>query len=334
MIPAYQAERYIEGAIRSALAQDRPAHEVIVVDDGSTDSTADIVRSFGHDVRLVSQPNGGEAAARNTGLRSATTEWVAFLDADDEYLPHRLTQVADYIRTDPTIDLVTTDALFVFPTGIDGQCYGPHWRFAHDGQRQEILRRNFIFSHTVVRRERLLALGGFDESIRYATDWAMWLVLILDGGRAALVDEPLSLYRVHTGSLSANRLAMARGGVHVIEKALGLELSPDEERVALESLRTQRALVDRELLSNQLAVGSSGVRPLAWRVVRNDAQERAARARALVSLALPRVGSAIVKRRRRRLAVGTMGRTFAKESVDTSGGPRRRADELQDEVVD
>lgn len=311
VIPAYQAAPFIGDALRSVLDQDPQPAEIIVVDDGSTDRTAEIVRSFGPAVRLVSKPNGGEASARNAGLHAATTEWVAFMDADDQFLPGRLAAVVERLRIDPSVDLLTSNSHFLFPYGIDGRCYRPEWTFPYDDQRREILRRNFIFSHTVVRRDRLLELGGFDETIRYATDWAMWMVLLLNGGRADLIDEPLSLYRVHTDSLSADTLAMARGFVLVMRKALELQtLSDDERRLAQEGLVTQQALVDREVLSDLLSRGRHGVRLAAWTVVRNSRHDPKARVRAAIALVLPSVGSAIVRRRRRRWAIGTMGRAY------------------------
>ena len=310
MIPAYQAEEFIADGLRSVLEQDPQPAEIVVIDDGSTDRTAEIVRSFGPAVRLVSKPNGGEASARNAGLREATTEWVAFMDADDQFLPGRLAAVAARLRTGPDADLLTSNAHFLFPYGIDGQCYRDDWTFARSDQRREILERNFVFSHTVVKRERLLALGGFDESIRYATDWAMWLVLILNGGVVDLIDEPLSLYRVHPGSLSANTLAMARGFVLVMQKALAQPLSDDERARALDAMARQQALVERELLSDQLARGTKGVRAHALTVVRNDRHDPKTRLRALVALVVPSVGSLIVRRRRRTWTIGTMGRAY------------------------
>ena len=310
MIPAYQAEEFIADGLRSVLAQDPQPAEIVVIDDGSTDRTAEIVRSFGPAVRLVSKPNGGEASARNAGLREATTEWVAFMDADDQFLPGRLAAVAARLRSGPDVDLLTSNAHFLFPYGIDGQCYRDDWTFARSDQRREILERNFVFSHTVVRRERLLELGGFDESIRYATDWAMWLVLILNGGVVDLIDEPLSLYRVHPGSLSANTLAMARGFVLVMQKALAQPLSDDERSRALDAMARLQALVERELLSDQLARGTTGVRAYALAVARNGRHDSKTRLRALVALVVPSVGSLVVRRRRRMWTIGTMGRAY------------------------
>lgn len=99
VIPAFNAGKYIGRAVESVLAQTLPADEIIVVDDGSTDDTADVVKSFGDKVRFIQQAHGGASVARNTAINAATGEWIAFLDADDEWLPQKLEkQVALHAR--------------------------------------------------------------------------------------------------------------------------------------------------------------------------------------------------------------------------------------------
>ena len=90
VIPAYNMEKYIGRAIDSVLAQTRQPDEIIVVDDGSTDNTADVIKSYGSRVHYIRQENGGASVARNTGIEAAKSEWIAFLDADDEWLPEKL----------------------------------------------------------------------------------------------------------------------------------------------------------------------------------------------------------------------------------------------------
>ena len=98
VIPAYNAAAWIRRAVNSVLSQTRPADEIIVVDDGSTDGTGDIVRMYDGRVRLLQQANAGAAAARNTGILAATGDWIAFLDADDEWLPQKLQRQTEYLN--------------------------------------------------------------------------------------------------------------------------------------------------------------------------------------------------------------------------------------------
>ncbi len=88
VIPAYNAEATIERAINSILTQTRPVHEIIVVDDGSIDATAEIIKQFGSKVKYILQENAGASVARNTGVQAAVGNWIAFLDADDEWFSH------------------------------------------------------------------------------------------------------------------------------------------------------------------------------------------------------------------------------------------------------
>ncbi|MFZ9033203.1 MAG: glycosyltransferase family 2 protein, partial [Anaerohalosphaeraceae bacterium] len=101
VIPAYNAEKYIARSINSVLNQTCPVDEIIVVDDGSTDSTAEVIKSYGGKVRYIHQQNAGVSAARNTGIQAATCEWVAFLDADDEWLPEKIERQVENIKNNP-----------------------------------------------------------------------------------------------------------------------------------------------------------------------------------------------------------------------------------------
>lgn len=89
VIPAYNAGEYLGRAIDSVLAQTQPAAEIIVVDDGSADNTADVAQGYGERIRFIQQENAGASVARNTGIEAAASEWIAFLDADDEWLPQK-----------------------------------------------------------------------------------------------------------------------------------------------------------------------------------------------------------------------------------------------------
>jgi glycosyltransferase involved in cell wall biosynthesis len=106
IIPAYNREAYVADAIESAVAQTCPPDEIIVVDDGSTDRTAEIARSYGKQVRCISQENQGTGVARNTGLKEARGSLIAFLDSDDVWLERKLEMQTAYLRTHPGTDMV------------------------------------------------------------------------------------------------------------------------------------------------------------------------------------------------------------------------------------
>ncbi len=105
IIPAYNAERYLAEALASVFGQSRVPEEIIVVDDGSTDRTEEVVRKHGEAIRFLKQPHRGPGAARNLGVESARGEFIAFLDADDLWLPEKLSAQLDLFRTRPNIDM-------------------------------------------------------------------------------------------------------------------------------------------------------------------------------------------------------------------------------------
>ncbi|MHC4288004.1 MAG: glycosyltransferase family 2 protein [Planctomycetota bacterium] len=103
VIPAYNADKYIARSIDSVLSQTRPVDEIVVVDDGSTDNTAAVIKSYGDKIRYIHQPNAGVSAARNTGIEAATGDWIAFLDADDEWVSERIQWQIELLDRNPDL---------------------------------------------------------------------------------------------------------------------------------------------------------------------------------------------------------------------------------------
>jgi Glycosyl transferase family 2 len=241
VIAAYNVAGFVGEAVASALGQTRPPSEVVVCDDGSEDDIEGALRPFLDRIVLLRQKNAGEAAAKNAGARVASADFVAFLDADDVYLPDRLEALAALAATRPDLDVLTTDAVLE----VDGEpvrrCYTHELPFEADDQRAAILTRNFVFGLAAVRCGRFGAAGGFDESLRYATDWDLWARLILDGARVGAVMEPLARYRLREGSLSGARASLIAGRVGVLEKAAEhASLSSAERRVVADSIALER----------------------------------------------------------------------------------------------
>jgi glycosyltransferase involved in cell wall biosynthesis len=224
IIPAYNVECYVAAAIDSALAQTYEHVEVVVVDDGSTDHTAEVVAGYGDRVVTVSQENRGLAGARNSGIRAASGSIFALLDADDLWLPERLARCVPILVDRPEIGMVTSDAYVMDETvKTTKRCYGDRRRFpfpAHEDEQLAIIaKRNFLFISVVFRRSLVERCGSFDESMRRAEDYELWTRFLLSGSRAAFVPEPLGYYRVRADSLSASK---EQWGAHltVLEKHL------------------------------------------------------------------------------------------------------------------
>ena len=241
IVAAYQAARTIRDALTSVFTQSVLPAEVIVCDDGSTDDIDGALAPFRDLITVLHKPNGGEASAKNAAARAASGDFVVILDADDTFLPTRLECLGDLAGVLPDLDILTTDAWVVVDEQRVRRCYTDDWPFEWVDQRREILRRNFVFGLAAVRRERLLAAGGFDESICRTTEWDLWIRLMLDGARAGAVLEPLANRRVRSSGLLAARSELLHGAVQTLTKALGNpQLQPDERVVLDESLRSYR----------------------------------------------------------------------------------------------
>ncbi|MGC9158366.1 MAG: glycosyltransferase family 2 protein [Terracidiphilus sp.] len=211
VIPAYNAERFLPRCLASVFAQTLQPHEVIVVDDGSTDRTAALASELG--AKVISQPNGGISAARNTGIRNASSEWIALLDADDLWVPTKLERQAACIR--PETVLVYTGIRFFDDDGSRGE--NPA---ADPEEAKKALRYcNPIPVTYLVRKEALLDGGGYREDVYSCEDWEM-LVRLARRGEFAAVPDPLTEVYLHSDSLSANPETMLRGLEQMIDTTL------------------------------------------------------------------------------------------------------------------
>lgn len=179
IVPCHNAERWLPEAIASVRAQSRPATEVIVVDDHSTDSSLEVARSLGVAVLTVPR-NGGASAARNVGISAARGELLAFLDADDAWFPEHLAVVGGLLERHPESPLAFApmrmfgDAEWTWPTILPPEV-------PTDARSACLQRCIALPSATIVRREALLAVGGFDERLRVAEDFDLSLRLSYTG---------------------------------------------------------------------------------------------------------------------------------------------------------
>ena len=208
IIPAYQAEDTIARALDSVLAQTALPAEIIVIDDGSQDRTRDVVSAYvakeiACDIRLFEQKNLGAGAARNRGLVASTNTLVAFLDADDEWLPEKLARSLAVMKTE-VADLVSHDYL-----RADGDS-SVYISCAHNFSRRpdpfvDYFLRGYIATSTVVaRRQLLVGAGGFDPALRAGQDYELWLSAISRSGmRHHVFAEALTRYHVTPNSITS-----------------------------------------------------------------------------------------------------------------------------------
>ncbi len=224
MIPAYNAEAFVSDAIDSALAQTYPHVEVIVVDDGSTDSTAAVLETYRDRVTVLSQPNQGPAAARNHAISVARGSFIGFLDADDRWLPERVSTMIGELLADPSTGLITSDALILEDGALTGARFYPDvlgFDFAYDHQLQRIAEDNFVHVGAIIRRELFDRYGLLDESLRGTEDYDLWIRFLLGGERIGFVPEALAYYHVRSDSLSADRARQRDKHLLTLAKHLG-----------------------------------------------------------------------------------------------------------------
>jgi len=185
IIPTYNRAGTIGRAVRSALEQTRPCDEVIVVDDGSTDDTAEVLAAFDGRIRVIRKANGGVSSARNVGVAAAKTRWVAFLDSDDRWQPDKIAKQAPLLQT-PGVVLAATDWRIDqpdAPTAFAKARLGDVTKWG-DPPLELLTRRdgNALWLPTwIVRRDAVLHVGGFDERMRCVEDTRLMFRLAFEG---------------------------------------------------------------------------------------------------------------------------------------------------------
>mgnify|MGYP001819668335 FL=1 len=216
IIPAYNSAATLPRAIESVRAQSYGAHEILVIDDGSTDNTAEVVRGFGQQVRLLQQANAGVSAARNRGAKSANGDWLAFLDADDWYYPDRLRLHAEMIMQDASLDFLTGDYEYLRE---DGSLIGTSMAIHPSGR--EMLRKaggleqvvmeaqdieafvadHFGDIHTLsVPRASFERLGGYPVGFKVCEDVHFLTRLCAVSSRVGVICQPMGAYIIHGSS--------------------------------------------------------------------------------------------------------------------------------------
>jgi glycosyltransferase involved in cell wall biosynthesis len=200
IIPAFNAATTVPRTIDSVLAQTFTDYETIVVDDGSTDSTPEMLERYAGRIKVVNQTNRGLAGARNAGARIAQARWLALLDADDTWTHDKLEQVAQALPLNPEAVLFFSDATCFDPTGtIAGGPFMPS-HLTHAPSREDMLvgRFQILPSSAVIRRDAWARVGGFSEEFRGASgfeDAYFWLRL-REQGPFAYLPARLVNYRV------------------------------------------------------------------------------------------------------------------------------------------
>ncbi len=256
VIPAYKIAPFVAETLGSVFAQTFRDYEVVIVNDGSPD-TEEFERAlapYAGRVRYFRQENRGAGAARNRGIEEARGEFVAFLDGDDVWLPSYLEEQLSFIRAGG-FDLVYADALLFGDSPLAGQTYMETAPSNGPVNFMSLIRNecNVITSGVVARLQAVRDAGLFDESLRNAQDFELWVRLARRGARLAYQRKVLLRYRYHEGSLSGDVLNRARREWRVTTRiADTYELTPEERAVINSMLARQEATLELETGRQQL----------------------------------------------------------------------------------
>ena len=243
VIPTYNRQSMVCEAIESVLAQRCRDFEVVVVDDGSDDGTADeIEKTYGRAVRVVTQRRQGVAAARNLGVRNSAGPYLAFLDSDDAWRPGKLeTQVA-FMQAHPQAQICQTDEIWI----RNGRRVNPKIR--HRKPSGDVFRASLELclvspSAVLMARELFARVGGFDKSFPVCEDYDLWLRIAGDTP-IHLIAEPLVIKRGgHADQLSFSTWGLDRFRVRAIRKLLDSGLNGEKRSWALQTLARKAAVV-------------------------------------------------------------------------------------------
>jgi glycosyltransferase involved in cell wall biosynthesis len=262
LLGTYNAGEHIAQTLDTMLAQTYSPMEIIVVDDGSTDNTLEVLRSYGDRIKVIAQPNGGVSASRNTGLRHARGEFIALMDHDDLCFPERIAMEVAFLRQHPDIGLVSTEFSGFDANGPLAEIYSPYyytqcnrskgWPKGHFPEATEfdvgpylvppsptpvmtpvymgeiyqaMASGNLVHPPTAVFRAHLIeAAGEFDPKAKMMCDWE-WLIRMSKVTRFAYIDRPTLNYRRSSFQVSSERYnkTASLDTIYVAERAVALD---------------------------------------------------------------------------------------------------------------
>lgn len=231
IIPTFNRQERVLKAIASVLAQTRLPNEVLVVDDGSTDDTAEVIREKFPSVRLIRQENRGVSAARNTGIRAATGKWLTFLDSDDEWKLQKLEKHITFAISHPEFRVSQTGEVWI----RNGRFVNPMKKHEKRGGLffQDALKLCLVSpSAVMIRHDVFRDIGSFDETLPACEDYDLWLRILAREPIGYLEKKLVVKYGGHPDQLSRTFIAMDRFRVRAILKILRYPELAVEDRVA------------------------------------------------------------------------------------------------------
>lgn len=240
IVPVYATTPYVAEALDSVLMQTYTDYEIIVVNDGSPDSEEleEVLKPYRDRITYIAQDNRGSSGARNSALKVARGLYVAMLDSDDRWDPEYLASQVGVLESDATIDVVYPDAVRFNSKGVGSKRYSDSYPVGGEITFLRVLERKCeIYGGVTARRQMLLRVGMYDEELRNAEDYDLWLRVLKAGGRITYNERVLARYRVREGSNTSNAMQLATHVLKILTK-VGREMElTAEERAALDRQR-------------------------------------------------------------------------------------------------
>jgi CMP-N-acetylneuraminic acid synthetase/GT2 family glycosyltransferase len=257
IITAHNYGKYLKQCIDSALNQTYDDYEVIVIDDGSTDNTPEILKEYEGRVKIIKLLGVGLAGASNRGVEAAGGEYIIRLDADDFFDENILLIETKYLDDHPDVDLVFPD---YYTVTEDGEVMD-HVRQMKIGEELRLLYRNPLAAGALFRKKRFEELGGYTEEEGYTEDYDLWIKFATKY-KIANINLPLMYYRRHKGSMSSDRHWKTGAVRHVKEEFVKAKLQPMLEKLKVLAIIPARG--EARIDGGKLAVREINGKPLIW----------------------------------------------------------------------
>lgn len=227
IIPVYNRAKLISRAIESVLNQTYKVDEIIVIDDGSSDNTLEILKNFGYKIKVITQKNSGVSSARNRGIIKSSFDWITFLDSDDEWDRDKIKEQVEFHKNNPEILISHTQELWIrngkkinqksHHKKFGGFCFEENLDFCHIAP-----------SSVMMKKDLFEKIGYFDDSLVVCEDYDLWLRVLREYPIGLIEKELVTKYAGHENQLSFSYEAMDRFRVEALLKHDDLEIVRDE----------------------------------------------------------------------------------------------------------
>ena len=242
IIPVYNRCRLIDRAIKSVLGQTIPPDEIIVIDDGSTDGTDEIIKNSYPDVILIKQENRGVSCARNNGIKNAKGTWVALLDSDDEWLPVKLEKQLLALQANSSNKICHTDEIWI-RNGVRINPMKKHRKYGGNIYKYCLPLCVISPSSIIIHKEIFEDVGLFDENIPVCEDYDLWLRICSRYPVLYLPDKLIKKYGGHDDQLSRQYWGMDRFRIRALEKMINDPVLSENDRMATVATAINKARI-------------------------------------------------------------------------------------------